>query len=83
MLEYLDGANNWELYKAIERGCQLYNMKSSNIVEIFYNSIKEARTYSNPFFFLKAALLKNIERTSILYESSMKVISENCGLTPR
>ena len=37
---------NWQLYKAIERGNALYGMKTDNLVEQFFASIIEARYFT-------------------------------------
>jgi hypothetical protein len=81
MLAYLSKIKNWELYKAVNLGCTLHEMRCDNIVEIFFSWCKEARTYCTPYYFLKYLLLQNIERINDLHESSLA--EGDCGVNKR
>ena len=48
---------NWQHFKAVERGNALYGMKTSNIVEQVFNWMLEDR-FSNPYYFIKNVLSK-------------------------
>jgi hypothetical protein len=56
MYDYLCGIENWQLYKVVERGNMVFDMKSNNIVEQTMNFLLEAREMS-PYYFIRQALL--------------------------
>ena len=60
MYEYLNGIENWQVYKVVEKGNMLFNMKSDNIVEGIMSWILECR-YLSPLYFIKAIMLQIYE----------------------
>jgi hypothetical protein len=52
MFTYLDNADRWQLYLALESGRMLYDWKSDNIVEHIFAWCRNAR-FLNPFMFIK------------------------------
>jgi hypothetical protein len=60
MYDYLCNIENWQVYKVIERGNMIFNMKSNNIVEQTMNFLLDAREMS-PYFFIKQTLIDILE----------------------
>ena len=81
MLQYLNNIPNWELYKAIDRGNILYEIKSDNLIEIAWAWLKDCRSYVTPFYVLKTLLYKNMERINTIIENSN--LQNKVGLTKR
>jgi hypothetical protein len=69
---------NWQLYKAVQRGNALYGIKSDNLVEQFFSCILEQRFYS-PYYLIEAVLEKEFAKLQERRDRAAKVSS---WLTP-
>ena len=68
LFTYLAKIDNWQLYKAIERGNILYEFKSDNIIEIVFSWLKESRALSTPYFVLYSIIYDNARLMSQLFD---------------
>ena len=83
MAQYLEEIDNWQLYKAVERGNTIYEMKSDNIVEITFSWLEEVRCYCTPYYVIIAVglMMENIIRINDLYKECVR--TNQHGLTKR
>ena len=73
---------DWQLYKAIERGNLIYEMNSDNLVESAFSWLLESRSYATASYLLEAIMNENIKRNMKLYEE-VKNNENDFGLTTR
>lgn len=71
MYIYLQSIENWQKYKAINRGNLLYEMSSNNIAEQPFSWMKESRTLVTPYYVLKSFVIETMERINELHQSAM------------
>ena len=79
MAQYLEEIDNWQLYKAVERGNRIYEMKSDNIVEITFSWLEEVRSYCTPYYVIADLMMENIIRINNLYKECVR--TNQYGLT--
>jgi hypothetical protein len=81
---FLNGLTHWELWRIIQSGNQMYEMKSDNIVEGIFSWMKEERALGSAYFFVKAIFLKYIKMQEILYGTAQAAKdSPRTRITPR
>ena len=88
MFEYLSKIDNWELYKAIERGLILYEFNSDNVIEIIFSWLKECRAHASAYYVTYAIIYENMNYISELHKwttniNGMNKLVRMLGLTER